>query len=361
MKIKGIFCFIFCTCILGNISAVKVVFRLDDLRLKEDSISMRALQLFNHKEVPLTVAIVPCDNMEKAIIPTAEDSLYLTELQNSNVEIALHGLTHQHINASGEFGSLNVEEATRRILKGKEILQTYIKKDVRTFVPPFNALNYSTLEAMSRADINILSADIFNKYYHNAISYYPETLGHMMEQKGIWNAAKDAIFNTKQDDAICVVMFHAYDLSDEMSWSVLEDLLNQCKADDRVELHTFQSLYRCGIYSTFYRQHVNKLESGLQKCCLHAGVMHTTCLRIILHVVNALLHALLPLLVLFVLYKKKTQISNRRLFTGVILIMSILMFIVSWLHVLGPLKLFALTTAITIVLLCIAILILRDL
>ena len=79
--------------------AVHVVFRLDDPTLQYDSVSMRAVKLFNQKQVPLSIAIVSCDKLEQPILPVTHDySLYLSELQNDNIELTLHGLTHQDIN-----------------------------------------------------------------------------------------------------------------------------------------------------------------------------------------------------------------------------------------------------------------------
>ena len=49
--------------------AIHVVFRLDDPRPVCDSVSMRVVQLFNAKNVPLTIAMVPCDSCESAITP----------------------------------------------------------------------------------------------------------------------------------------------------------------------------------------------------------------------------------------------------------------------------------------------------
>ena len=99
--------------------AIHVVFRLDDPTLQYDSVSMRAVKLFNQKQVPLSIAIVACDELEQSILPaTHEDSLYLSELQNKNIELCLHGFNHQNINHQGEFGGLSYIEAQRRIRIG---------------------------------------------------------------------------------------------------------------------------------------------------------------------------------------------------------------------------------------------------
>lgn len=107
-------------CVLTlHTNAINVVFRLDDPTLQSDSVSMRAVKLFNEKHVPLSIAMVACDKQERPILPlTTNDSLYLSELQSGNIELTLHGFNHQNINNQGEFGGLSYVEAQRRMRTG---------------------------------------------------------------------------------------------------------------------------------------------------------------------------------------------------------------------------------------------------
>lgn len=163
-----------------------VVFRYDDLTLNPNETDKKVVELFSELNVPLSIAVIPCDSNEKRISVT--DSTLLTLLQRDNFEIALHGLTHHR----GEFGALNKTETYRRIHKGKQILESETGKTINTFVPPFNAINAYVPEGLQRNSIHILSADMFNSI-RGDIQYYPETLGHLMEKSGIWNAAQTAI------------------------------------------------------------------------------------------------------------------------------------------------------------------------
>ena len=230
--------------------------------------------------------------------PISTTSRYIAEIQQDNIELALHGLTHQNINGAGEFGSLDSTEALRRIAKGKQALQAIFDKQITTFIPPFNAWNEHTLSAMRMHGMNAISADMFTPIYADSVHYFPETLGHLMALKGMWRTAEEAIMGCEEKNAVCVVMFHAYDLPDEQSWEQLESLLDACKANKNVELHTFRSLYESGNLSSQYRYAANQMHSLLQKHFLHLGVLHTTWLCWLLHVMNALLYALLPLVLL---------------------------------------------------------------
>lgn len=317
--------------------AIQVVFRFDDPSPVCDSVSMRVVQLFNAKQVPLTIAMIPCESCENIITPPiSTNSQYIAAIQQNNIEIALHGLTHQYVNNKGEFGDLDANESLRCITKGISVLQSIFDKPITTFIPPFNAWNRHTLAAMRVHGMNVISADMFTNIYADSVHYLPETLGHLMAQKGIWRAAEEAILGCKEQDAICVVMFHAYDLPDEQSWKQLESLLDACKANEDVLCHTFQSLLESGVESPATRYRANQLRSGLQKYCLHEGVLHTTWLCWLVHVLNALLYALLPLLLLVGWYR------HRKPLWLIAAIVGCLVFgVMALCSVMGPMKLLA--------------------
>ena len=318
--------------------AIHVVFRLDDPRPVCDSVSMRVVQLFNAKNVPLTIAMVPCDSCENTITPPiSTTSRYIAEIQQDNIELALYGLTHQNINGAGEFGGLDSTEAVRRIAKGKQALQAIFDKQISTFIPPFNAWNEHTLSAMHMHGMNAISADMFTPIYADDMYYFPETLGHLMAQKGMWRTAEEAIMGCEEKEAVGVVMFHAYDLPDEQSWQQLESLLDACKGNEEVQCHTYQSLLESGVESSVTRYRANQLRSGLQKYCLHEGVLHTTWLCGLVHVMNALLYALLPLLLLVGWYRHRKQVWLIAALVGCLVFGGMALC-----SVMGPIKLLAL-------------------
>ncbi len=334
--------------------SVNVVFRYDDLTLNPNKTDQQVVALFSEMDVPLSIAVIPCDSNEQCIYPT--DSVLLTRLLSANFEIALHGLTHQNIRNGGEFGALDQAETCRRIHKGKQILESVMGKPIRTFIPPFNAINAYVPSALLRDSIQILSAHLFNHERGN-IQYFPETLGLLMKQKGIWKAAKTTISRCHEKDAVCVVMFHAYDLSTERDWQQLRELLAYCKSSQEVNLYTFSSLSAGGISSNYRCYRANQLESGLQKWLLPRGVLHTTFRCVAVHVLNALLYALVAI-VCGVFCSRKLSIRKQKtdaqpneapfdskqclivwIGFGVIGMGS---FLLSWYHILGPLKLWGL-------------------
>lgn len=330
--------------------AVKVVFRLDDPRLETDSISMGIVKLFNEKKVPLSIAVVPCDNEEQPILPTSKDSLYISELQTENIEIVLHGLTHQDLNNCGEFGGLDYAEAARRIEKGKTILQSVFQKEITSFVPPFNSYNNNTENALIDNGFSVLSADMYGIVHSDKMHYMPETLGHLMTAKGIWRAAREAILDCKESNAVCIVMFHAYDLPNEKSWLELKQLLEDCVESSKVELYTFQSLYKNDNSSTIFRYCANQLESGLQKLLLPKGVLYPTWLCVIIHILNALCYSILPLIIMIFMLSSNCTRQYRKIILSLFCSASVFVFIIAYWHLLGPLKLLVLNIGISLIL-----------
>lgn len=333
-------------------NAVKVVFRIDDPTIQYDSVHNRVLQLFIDKGIPLSIATIPCSKNE---IPyEINDSSYWKLLNDPNIEIALHGLTHEVINNQGEFGGLSPEETKRRFQKGKQILSLYFDKPINTFIPPFNATNASFPEMLESNGLQILSADMFRSAPRKSnVQYYPETLGHLMEQKGIWNAAKESILGCKEKNAICVVMFHAYDLPDSTAWQQLENILDLCNNNKEIELYTFSSLYSSGEHSNWLRYRANQLSGGLSKYLLPKGVLHPTWLCLSVHIINALVYMLIALIGIIILLVRTRSIVLRRVIYISLVIIGVIIFLVAWFHLLSPLKLLLLACLInTIPLIC---------
>lgn len=74
--------------------ALDVVFRCDDLTLRGDSVSDRIVSLFIAYDVPLSVAVVPCDSHEQPF--ELGDVAYVQKLKNPLVEVCMHGYTHEN-------------------------------------------------------------------------------------------------------------------------------------------------------------------------------------------------------------------------------------------------------------------------
>ena len=70
-----------------HLHAAHVVFRFDDPTMSADSVTMRVLHMFHEKQVPLSIAMIPCDSDELPF--EVIDSVYLSMPNSPKIEIAL--------------------------------------------------------------------------------------------------------------------------------------------------------------------------------------------------------------------------------------------------------------------------------
>jgi hypothetical protein len=123
-------------------------------------------------EVPVSLAIVPFHASTKSGAVPAEywdgerefataDNHALVgflreQIQRRRVSVLLHGYNHK--NYPGGFEFQVGEHLLDRIAKGKLELERLFDVDVRTFVPPHNALSRRGLEAVDQSGLNVLGS-----------------------------------------------------------------------------------------------------------------------------------------------------------------------------------------------------------
>lgn len=277
--------------------ALNVVFRYDDPTLRPDSITQEMLIFFKEKNIPITIALVPCDANEEFIAPT--DSNWLHLLQGDNVEIALHGLTHQVINNAGEFGNLTLDENFRRINKGKQYVEKYFKS-VETFIPPFNAYNSETLKVLDSLNFKTISAELFLSHSLSStkINYFPETLGLLMDKMGMFEAATFAITNNENLNSTCVVMFHRYDIDTSEKFNKMKQVVEYCANSKQIKTFHFRDLNQ---NSSSYRYKLNCEYNFLYKQLNLWGCLHETSFLLLIKFLNILIHLLIAIIPIFFL------------------------------------------------------------
>ena len=329
-QLKGLIINILITTFLLSITiqayALNVVFRYDDPTLQPDSITQEMLVFFKEKDIPITIALIPCDANEEYITPT--DSNWLHLLQGDNVEIALHGLTHQVINNAGEFGNLNIDENYRRIYKGKQYIEKYFKP-VETFIPPFNAYNSETLKVLDSLNFNTISSDLFLSHSLSStkINYLPETLGHLMDKMEMFEAAKFSITNNENLNSTCVVMFHRYDIDTSEKFNKMKQVVEYCANNTHIKTFHFRDLKQ---NSSSYRYKLNYEYNFLYKQLNLWGCLHETSFLLFIKFLNILIHLLIAIIPIFFL---KSRFKYIFLLLEVLAIGTIIYF-----NVLSPMK-----------------------
>lgn len=85
---------------------------------------------------------------------------YLREkIEHGQVEIMLHGYSHQYTNIGGnwvgEFGWKSQAQLTREAVEGKKYLEGLLNTQIRVFVPPSNAISAPGIRAIRAAGLNL--------------------------------------------------------------------------------------------------------------------------------------------------------------------------------------------------------------
>ena len=323
-----------------TIQAVEVVFRFDDFQLHSDSIQQRLLETFYDHRIPISLAVIPYFNDKPFFEEGAYLSLLNTMYSEGMVEIALHGLNHEHISKEGEIPGLSLQKQLDMISKGKHILDSLFPT-VITFIPPFNAYDENTLKALEELEFECISSEIYagHPLNSNKLWYYPETIDHP-------NKLIKAIEDNRNRNGIIILMFHHYDFDENFSMDDLDMLLGSIQNMKDVECLTFKMLCDRNTVSDASRVKANVEVNLLSRFLNTRQMLQSKSFTNTVSVCNLLIYVLMALLVIlfgwFVL-----GISSKGYFIGAGIIMA-LSCIVVWWHLLTPWKSLAAILFVTI-------------
>jgi len=245
---------------------ITVVFRYDDYSaVSQRDVDERVIALFRKHGCTFTVGTIPfivpdlapVEDEEQAPGQPGERPLtaekaepLLSAAREGILEVALHGCTHRDRLAeeggpNSEFAGLSPQAQFAEIGRGKQHLDELLGKPVRTFIPPFNSYDQSTIAALDQLGFAVLSADMTGPVAPTRdLCFVPQTC---------WLPdLKTAIseLQCQAEDALVVTIFHPQDLheADEManphglgeftSLRELDDLLQWLKQQPGVVITT---------------------------------------------------------------------------------------------------------------------------
>lgn len=148
-----------------------MVFRYDDFSSKGPlELENRIVDAFRDRQMAFTFGVIPalgCGDLRD--LELASPFLSLTPdrvrllrraLQGGRFEVALHGYTHQSIRVDrpSEFVGLSREQQRHKIKAGLHFLQSELDVRIRTFIPPWNGYDSTTVEVLEELGFNLLSA-----------------------------------------------------------------------------------------------------------------------------------------------------------------------------------------------------------
>jgi len=291
---KILFFYFLCICIPINSQNIQLVFRYDDFTLVNDSTNEKVIRLLHKYNVPVVLGVIPCDAEEK--LRMDKNYRFQTELKamvsNGSVEIALHGLTHQKMTPYGEFKGLSIEEQTRRIKKGKYLMDSIFNDYLSTYIPPWNSHDENTVKALKSNNIYIVSSSVYDVWAETV--FYPLTTDNFEGLGGM-------IKNNQTLGGIIVVMLHPINFKSAKSFSDFEQVLIQLKKDKTIKYYTFRGLEDDGIYVNNIQSEDQMRHNLLSKMLRMKGVFISSRAIIIIKALNSVLYLLVMFIVYFLL------------------------------------------------------------
>jgi peptidoglycan/xylan/chitin deacetylase (PgdA/CDA1 family) len=317
---------------------IQLVFRYDDFMLKSDSLNEGVVRLFQKHHIPLVLGVIPCNSKETMIFERGYPFLPVLKqgAANQSIEIAQHGLNHINI-SNGEFGNVAKEEQSRRLRKGKVILDSIFNIKIITFIPPYNAYDCNTLDVIENRGVKVISSSlcINQPWTNSSISYFPETIENFGSLLSVLN-------HNKYRKGVVVVMFHHYTFDKKYTLNKLDSLLKKINELNYVKCVTFSQLYNNKQISDRKRMDANMEINLLSKYFHLNGMIQTTSFVYFIRILNLAIYLfmseLLYILSIYLLFKRKNNISVKLKFILGFLLMLLTVYGV-WFHILGPLKL----------------------
>lgn len=156
-----------------------VIFRLDDVGFGSISALITIMDVFLMKNHNLSLGLV--------MNPVDRERLLVEKIQYGKnqglFELVLHGWDH------ADYAKLNEKVQEDSLYKGAEKMHNLFGVSSKTFIPPYNSFNNSTLKAMNNIGIKIISStlnyedekDIFRVETNENIITDPERTYHVPE------------------------------------------------------------------------------------------------------------------------------------------------------------------------------------
>lgn len=205
----------------------KVVIQLNNVQSYADSdLIIQMIKDANELNIPLVLSVIPENIIEdKKLVRFLQDN-------NCRVEIAQQG---SRFSEKPEFMGMNKEQRKERAIEGKSILQWTFKKEVTTFVPPFNWYDWSVISALDEVGYKTISVEGWLRKVHGVMTYsfYRQSL---VNTASIVNQCKSSFASGRT----CVVIIYPYTFKED--YSQFTGLLDTLSSQKDVELTTFEEI-----------------------------------------------------------------------------------------------------------------------
>ncbi len=176
-----------------------VIFRNDDPMPGYEEEALHAVdELFVETGIPVTHGIVP--NGTESLDPDSSFCEYFRAQSADHpdlFEFSLHGYTHDmetDFYGGSEFGDQSIADQRDRIERGATLLEACVGEEPTTFIPPFDTYDETTVDALSAANISVISGGTWFTQQHfgedevfwtEEIMHVPQTTGFVSNWSSI--------------------------------------------------------------------------------------------------------------------------------------------------------------------------------
>ncbi|MDD5069807.1 MAG: DUF2334 domain-containing protein [Candidatus Omnitrophica bacterium] len=164
---------------------ISIIYRYDDVHAySRNEPEQVILDCFRNNNIRCVMAVIPfvCaanwrdpNFQEKIPLPKEKIDFIKPYLKAGVCEIALHGLSHQNLrrknrishffpgnrnkNRFSEFYGQNHDQQLKRLIQGKEYLESLFETEITSFVPPWNSYDKTTIRCLDELGFEVLSGE----------------------------------------------------------------------------------------------------------------------------------------------------------------------------------------------------------
>jgi hypothetical protein len=258
---------------------MNLIFRVDDIYLNNTRFENDLLAIFHKHKIKLVLGIIPFDTNDKPFAEKLGSSIS-NLICTDNFEIALHGYKHVKTDLWGEFYGVEKKKQELMLASGKDHLEELTNKKIKTFIPPWNALDSNTCIILKSLNFEIVSNGhderTKNLSIENILTVIPYSVEHLFFLKSrtfkiIETLSRIGLFKR----LTIVVLYHPYNFIDwlgkpyfsnskskfNMDLSELEMLLGKLSKSKNINSINFNELNAVRPYKNLFLSFLYKLET----------------------------------------------------------------------------------------------------
>jgi len=198
---------------------ITVMFRFDDYSSRSSTdLEIKVIDAFQKYNACCTFGVIPfvctgdvLDAHPQDVVPltSVKADILKNAVKAGVLEAALHGYSHQTIRERRftEFSGLDYNDQVKKIAMGKNYLEEILGTRITTFIPPWNAYDLNTINALKKLDFKSISAgECGDAKKSSSLKFLPATC-NLLRLRDAVKLAK----HIPDVQPVIVVLFHQYD------------------------------------------------------------------------------------------------------------------------------------------------------